>query len=198
MAITKAELLTSVNNALEREETDIDNQIKRVLFKVSQSDNFLAAIKSTDTIDSNTTSLDVPDDIKKMNNIRLFDDTNSIFTDYLTEISYNEYLSAQFLQAGGTPNQYAIFNKVIYFTPTPIIEHTVHISYFKIHPDDPDNIEFDDRFRNVLESGTIVEVAYKYGLTEQIGLWGSRYGDDLDDISRYAQSPIIKTQWRRF
>lgn len=198
MAILKAELLVSVNNALEREETDIDSQIKRVLFKISNSDNFLAAIKSSDTIDSDNVVVDVPDLIKKILNIRLFDATNSLFTNYLTEITYEEYTSTRFSQALNTSLEYAILNKQIYFTPTPATEFEVHIAYSKIHNDDPDNIEFDDRFRNVLESGAITEVAYKYGLKEQIAIWGPRYGDDLDGISRYAQSPVTKTVWHRF
>ena len=198
MAITKADILEAVNDNLEREETTIDRQIKRVLFKVSTAGNFLAAIKSTDTIDEDTTIIDYPTDFKTLDNIRLEDEENERFTNYLTNISYTEYLSALFANSKSVPNEFAIWNKQIYFFPTPSKEFTVHLSYFKIHPADPDNIEFEDRFQSVMESGTTYEVARRFGLTEQVNMWGSMYADDLNDVIKYQMKPIYTTKFSRW
>jgi hypothetical protein len=198
MAITKQQLLDAVNSALERDETNIDAQIKRVLFKVSNKDNFLSGVDDTNTIDSDNTTAPLPDGFKKMNNIILVDETRNVRTDALIKISYDAYLSARFRNNLSTPYQYAIKDKTIYFFPTPPVEYKVEISYFKIHPADPDNIEFDDRFLSVLESGSILEVAYRYGLKEQISVWTGRYADDLNDIADYATKPIKTVQFKRF
>jgi len=198
MSITKADLLLAVNGNLERDETDIDRQINRVLFKVSNHKTFLADIKTTDTIDSDTVVINVPDFFKKLDNIRLLDTDNNVFSNYLDHISYTEYLGAQFASHRSIPNQYSLFNRQIYFFPVPSKEFTVHISYFKIHPPTPDSISFDDRFLNVMESGSTYEVAYNRGVESQIQLWGQRYADDLRDVEKYALSPTQNTRFNRF
>lgn len=197
MAITKSQLLDAVNNALEREETDIDSQISRVLFKISNKANFLADIDSTKTIDPDNPTMDFPDYYKTMDNIKLID-SNGNFTNALSQLSYSEFLNSLTLRRSSVPNKYAIYNRQIYFSPLPISEYTVELSYFKIHPPTPDDILFDDRFLSVMESGSVYEVAFKFGLKEQISMWQQRYADDLNDIMGYQMNPIYTTEFRLF
>jgi hypothetical protein len=198
MAITKSQLLTAVNGNLEREEEDIDAQINRVLFKVSNKDIFLSKIDDSNTIDNTTTTVTLPSDFKRLNTIILVDDNRAVRTDSLIEISYEEYLSANFRNNLSTPYQYAVNNRTLHFFPIPPVEYKVEINYFYIHAPTPDSIEFDDRFLSVLESGATYETAFKFGLTQQIQMWGQRYADDLNDISNYAIKPIKTVQFKRF
>lgn len=197
MAITKSQILTFVNKALERDETDIDLELNRVLFDISTAGNFLADIDTSNTIDDSDSIIDYPTNWKALDNIRLLDG-NGRFTDYLDEISYNEYLSSQFLNMKSQPTAFAVWNEQILFTPIAPEEYTVYLSYFKIHPATPDSIQFDDRFLSVLQSGVTFEVASSYGLTDQISLWSARYNADMRKIKNYQLKPIYKTNFSRF
>lgn len=195
MAILKAQLLTAVNKALEREETDIDYEINRVLFKVSNSALFLADVDDSQTIDEDLNRVDVPSYYKQLDQIRIQNPTTLNFTSPLTEISYQDYLNVSALRQRGIPTQFAVSNHQIYFYPKPLIELIVRIDYFQIHPPTPDDIIFDDRFLNVLQSGSIYEVSFSFGLKEQIKMWGQRYADDLNDVRKYSFSPTYITSF---
>jgi len=198
MAITKAGLLVLCNNNLERSETDIDNAIKRVIGKINGKGNFLVETKNTDTISSTSTTVAYPTGFKSLNYIRLQRSNNSV-TPYLIKKSYGEYLNALSNGVGGTPDSYTGWNSNFYFYPVPSDDFTVEITYFKNHPQDADTIEYDEtKFSTVMESGVTFEVANRYGLTDQINLWGQRYADDLRDVKQFNINPVYNTQWSRF
>lgn len=198
MAILKAQLLTSVKDALERQdEGNIDSQIRRVLQKVSARGDFLADIKDTDLIDPDIISIDVPDYFKKIKNITLENTVTGYMSPALVQIPFQDYVNAAVRTGLSLPTMFAIDNRVIYFLPQASTEYKVIINYFKYHPNDVDDIEFDDRFLNVLESGSVFEVARKYGLTEQINLWKQSYDEDLRTAMSYSMSPTYFVPFRR-
>jgi hypothetical protein len=193
MAITKADLLLAVNDNLEREETNIDRQINRALFKISNAALFLYDASYTDTIDEDTSFITLPDYYKQLDQIRLQDPTTEKYSPPLREISYQDILSSA--NVFSIPTQFAKTGDKIFFYPKPTTEYTVQLDYFKIHPPTPDSILFDDRFQIVMESAATYEVAFKYGLKEQIQMWGQRYADDLNDVRKYALSPTYTTSF---
>lgn len=198
MSITNAQILTAVNDNLEREETDIDRELKRVLFKVSNAGNFLSGTDTSQTIDSTTTTASYPDCYRAINYIRLMDTGTSEIFQPLDVMSWSEYLNAVVHAGSSAPAYYSIWNNTFYFLPAPGTEYQVQIYYFKIHEPDPDTIEFDDRFLSVLESGTTYEVASTYGLVEQMQIWGARYADDLKEVMKYSMSPIKTVKFSRY
>lgn len=198
MAIVKADLLDAVNDNLERNETNIDRQIKRALLRISNSNTFLANIDTSNTIDSDTNVIDVPDNFKKLQNIRLQNVSSELYSNWLNRITYQEYLTTYPINISSVSTQFALYNnRQIYFLPFSDQEYTVEISYFSIHPPTPDDIIFDDRFLSVLESACTFEVALKFNMTDEIRIWSQVYGQDLKDVNKYAQKMVDIIQFRR-
>ena len=131
MSILKSEILSFVNNVLERAETDIDSELRRALFKISARNLFLAGFDNERTIDCDNITLSFPTDYRSLNYIRVTATNSDLTTGYLTEISYSEYIDALRFNVASYPTQFADFNNTFYFYNTPSEEFTVEISYFK-------------------------------------------------------------------
>jgi len=170
MAITSAEILTAVNRKLNRSETDIDTQIKEILYDISSRGNFLKS-SSTITAADSTASTSAPDLMKEP--IALYITGGN----YLDEITYDEYM--QFIEdqssvSESEPEQYALLDDTFYWKNRPDTDYTVNIDYYKYHADST-TVEFDDRFRWAIYDGVAMAVARDLKLTDQFQIQGVSY-----------------------
>lgn len=177
MAILASEILTFVNNQLRRSETDIDTNLKNALRRISTSGDYLFG-QETQTITQGDNILTFPEDYKTVTNIRLTSVTDdpSIGTSddkktplnligwdaYLTKIGHSE--------GEGEPDSYSIFNDNIYLYPIANTSYNVDIYFTKYHAYSTD-IEYSEKFREVIESLTTLNVAKSFGLMESISVW---------------------------
>ena len=79
--------------------------------------------------------------------------------------------------ATGIPSFFSHFNGKFYLWRPPSEDFTALIEYYKNHPQDVDNIEFDDNFKNVIYAGATFKCALEKGRTRMIQLWGPVYHD---------------------
>lgn len=79
--------------------------------------------------------------------------------------------------ATGIPRYFSHFNGKFYFWRPPGQDFTALVEYYKNHPQDVDNIEFGDIFRNTIYAGATFKVALEKGRDRMIQLWGTVYQD---------------------
>jgi len=77
----------------------------------------------------------------------------------------------------GIPRYYSNFNGKFYLWRPANQAFTSLIEYYKNHPQDVNNIEFDDNFKNVIYAGATFKVAVEKGRTRMIQIWGPVYQD---------------------
>ena len=176
MAIIKANILTFVNRALRRAETDIDIDIQTTLNDLSNLD-LLEAEDNTQTLSSGDTTLAYPTDFRGLVSIVLID-SSSVRRRPLTALpgGQSEYEDLRRQDAAtSTPWSYAEFNKLFHLWRPPDQNFTTEIKYYRRHPQDLDNILFGDEFTNAVNFGAAYETATSLGLTRLINIWERRY-----------------------
>jgi len=184
MAITKAAILTFVNDQLSRSETDIDNQILSVINDL----RFLSILEaqSTDlTLSDGSEYFAEPSDFKDPISITLNDGSNDLAPLLPFPGGYKGYMDEMRGPASGcesTPLYYARFNGNIYVYPTADQAYTITLDYYKKHDLDADDIEFDDDFTNCFNFGATYYTAMKRGLSRYIALWQGPYQSQIQTI----------------
>lgn len=189
MAITKAEILSFTNSYLERADAAaaIVEQIKVILREIAGY-YVLLDTDTSQTLTSSSTTLDYPSDaldgeqaIKSV----ILTDTSSIQQaplDYL-EGGWRDYnrLMDKFVSGDRSyPMTMTIYNRTIYLWPPPNASYTTSIQYLKRHPENEDNIEYSEDWRNAIMYGVAREVSLNNKMTDQIILWNGRYIEERD------------------
>lgn len=178
MTIAASDILTFVNNALRRSETDIDIQIQAVLDDLSEAD-LLHGTDTSQSLESGDTTLDVPTLCRSIIAITLTND-DDIADEPLRELKGGmlEYRRLRDNDsATGIPEYYTEFNGYYYLWRPPDGDYDANIEYIKDHAQDVDNIEFGDIFKNAIYAGAAFEVALRFGLERYIAIWGAKYAD---------------------
>ncbi len=172
MTITAAQILAKVNNNLNRNETDIDNQIKEILQDLAMRGDFLQNNYSITATDS-TASTEAPSLMKREISVRIANG------EYITPITYRQYqLNIENLESltEGEPTNYAFFMDYFYWWPIPDTGYAVSVDCYVFHAEST-TVAFDDRFRAAIYAGATMAVARDLkGLEEQ----QKRYHDDYE------------------
>ena len=179
MSITKANILTRVNERLQTSLTDIDTQIQEILDDLSEED-LLVDTDSTQSLESGDTTLDEPTGYRAMIAISLTitDSSSEQFPLKKLPGGHKQYRELRHNDdSTGIPRWYSHFNGKFYLWRPANQDFTVVIEYYKNHPQDVDNIEFDDNFKNAIYAGVTWKVALEKGRTRMINQWGPIYFD---------------------
>jgi hypothetical protein len=189
MAITKAQILSFTNSRLQRADSasDIEESIKMILrdiasFYVLDDEDTSQTLTSSDlTLDYPSDALDGEQAIKSV----ILTDSSSVQQAPLTYISggwrdYNRLMDQYTSGYSSYPASMVCFRRKIYLWPPPSQNYTVSIEYYKRHPEDVDNIEYTEDWRNAILAGVTREVAYDNKMTDQIVLWENRYMVERD------------------
>ena len=184
MAITKAQILSFTNSRLQRADaaSDIEESIKMILRDIA-SYYVLTDTDTTQTLTTTDLTLDYPSDaldgeqaIKSV----ILTDSSSVQQAPLIYLpgGWREYnrLMEQFTSGNRSyPSHMVCFRRKIYLWPAPSQAYTTSIEYLKRHPEDVDNIEYTEDWRNAILFGVCREVAYDNKMTEQMAFWENRY-----------------------
>ena len=172
MSITNTEVLNAVNVNLNRSETDIDEQTRMALKKLSGHGNYL---HNTDTasLSDGTTYIAEPTDFKDIEAIVLNDGTDDGAP--LEKIEFDEYLKRKEDESSDNrdePKYYARFNKRFYVDPTADGSYTATIYFYRYHTDSLNTILFGDEWREAIYSLATFYVAKKFGIERYMKLYG--------------------------
>jgi hypothetical protein len=184
MSITKANILTFVNGALARTETDIDEQIKSVINDLRFL-NILESQNTSLTLSDGSTNFSEPTDFKSLISIVLNDGSNDLEPLLPMPGGYKGYkLAMEEFTSGdeSQPKYYAKFNGKIYVYPTADQSYTITFDYYKKHALDADNIEYDDDMTNCFNFGATYYTALKRGLSRYIAIWQPPYQNQIHTI----------------
>jgi hypothetical protein len=184
MAITKANILTFVNDQLSRSETDIDNQIVSVINDLRFLD-VLEAQDTDQTLSDGSTYFEEPTGFKSPISIVLNDGSYDLEPLLPMPGGYKGYKAEMENFTTGDesePKYYARFNGKIYVFPTADQDYTITLDFYKKHALTPDSISFDDDFTNCLKFGATYYTALKYGLTRYIAIWQPVYRNEIQTL----------------
>ena len=179
MSIAKADILTRVNERLQTAETDIDTKIQEVLDDLSEED-LLVGTDDTQTLVSDDTTLDEPAGFRALVAITLTITSSGSEQYPLIKLprGHKQYRELRHNDDSvGIPRYFSNFNGLFYLWRPANQAFTSLIEYIKAHPQDVDNIEFGDNFKNVIYAGATFKVALEAGRTRMIQLWGTVYQD---------------------
>jgi len=186
MAILKAEILTEVNQNLGRAETDIDVEIRDVLYDLSSRDNFLLNSSLAGVTTDSVAYISLPDDFKELKSIVLNDGSQD--GDPLTKITWEEYLqNISGSPSDSEPEHYVIHNDLIWLEPNPDGEYTVKMYFWRYHTSAITTILFPEQFRKCINAGVTAAVAASFQLDDE-AKWASKYEYQI----RIRQSNLIK------
>jgi len=187
MSIAKDDILTFVNSALKRTETDIDSVIQLVLDDLSE-ENLLQAEDTTQSLASSGNDADYPTGYKELIEIVLNDGTyDGQPLEVISRVEYLRKMKGVISADYAEPEWVNEFNKKFYFVYPADGTYTVKIYYYKYHAQDVDNIEFGDEFEMALKFGTAFFYACMKGLSRYIAIWGPLY--QAKKAAREANKP---------
>lgn len=179
MAIAKADILTEVNDNLNTALTDIDKYIQKVLDDLSEAD-LLVGSDNTQSLSAGDTTLDEPDGFRAMVAITLTITSSGSEQWPLRKLpgGHQQYRELRHNDdSTGSTYYYSHFNGKYYLWRPASQAMTALIEYYKDHPQDVDNIEFGDNFRNAIYAGASFYTALKYNRASAISTWGPMYKD---------------------
>jgi hypothetical protein len=175
MTIAKADILTEVNDNLQEEFAagDIETSIQKCLDDISEED-LLVDSDSSQSLSIGDKTLDLPTGFRAMIAISLTL-TGSGSEQYplialkgghrqYRELRHND-------DSTGIPRYYSEYDDKFYLWRPTNQAATVLIEYYKNHPQDVDNIEFADNFKNAIYAGVTYYLALKHKKTSYVQLW---------------------------
>jgi hypothetical protein len=177
MTILKADILTRVNERLQTAETDIDVEIQETLDDLSEHD-LLVASDSSQSLVSGGETLDHPTGYRSMIALTLTLTASGSEQFPLQKLKggHREYRNHRHNDDSlGIPRWYSDFNGKFYLWRNANAAMTALIEYYKDHPQDVANIEFDDMYKNVIYAGATYRVALEKGRTRMIETWRPIY-----------------------
>lgn len=181
MAIEKADILTRVNERLQTSFTasDIATQIQEILDDLSEAD-LLVSTDPDQTLEEGDTTLDEPTGFRALIAITLTITSSGSeqFPLIALKQGHPQYRALRHNDDSvGIPRWFSNFNAKFYLWRPPNQDFTSLIEYIKNHPQDVDNIEFGDNFRNAINAGVTWKMALEKGRTRMIIQWGAIYQD---------------------
>jgi hypothetical protein len=198
MSITKADILTRVNRRLQLQLTagEIDTEIQETLDDLSEHDLLLDE-DSSQTLVSGGETLDHPTGFRAMVALTLTITASSSeqFTLQKLKGGHRAYRDLRHNDDSlGIPRWYSDYNGKFYLWRNPNQAFTSLIEYYKDHPQDVENIEFGDMFRNTIYAGVTYRVALEYGRQRMIDTWRPIYLNALQKRigAREEQPRIVK------
>ena len=184
MAITKADILTEVNDNLQTSLTDIDKFIQKTLDDLSEED-LLVSTDSTQTLVSGGTTLSEPTGFRALipGGIILTITSSSSRQAPLEKLprgqkQYNQLRHND--STTGIPRWFSNFNKLFFLWQPANQAFTSLIEFYKNHPTlsgETGSIEFDDNFKNAIYAGATFYASLKYARTKAISIWKPMYDD---------------------
>lgn len=185
MAITKTEILTFVNDVLNREETDIDVPLRLVVDDLADL-HALEDVDGTQTLTSTSWYLSYPTDcldteeaivsVQLKDSAGLYGPRLKVWPGgWRDHVEYSESNPSR-----SVPAWYAINDRKIYIDPRPASDYTATIHYYRRHGSSLTTLDFTDDWKRCILFGTVLEVACKYGLVSAVNLWGGRYEREKD------------------
>lgn len=179
MAIEKANILTRVNARLQTNFVvgDIETQIQEILDDLSEED-LLEDTDDTQTLTSGNTTLDEPTGFRALIDIVLT--ITSSGSEQFPLLALKQGIRQYDMlrhndNSIGIPRWFANSNSQFFLWRPANQAFTSLIRYYKNHPQDVDNIEFDDNFKNVIYAGVTWKMALEAGRTRMIAIWGIMY-----------------------
>lgn len=182
MAITKANILTRVNARLQTAYAigEIETQIQEVLDDLSEED-LLTGTDPDQELEAASETLDEPTGYRALVNIVLTitDSGSEQFPLVPLPGGHKQYRELRHNDDSiGIPRFFSRFNGKFYLWRPANQDYTVLIEYYKNHPQDVDDIEFDEAiFKNVIYAGVTWKMALEAGRTRMIAQWAAIYYD---------------------
>lgn len=192
MAITKAEILAVINKRLNRSETDIDEEIRSILCDISSRANFLKKEATRDTAESRA-YYSVPDNFKDKLVIKINDSKP------LGRMTFAEYQKKITGGASETePTDYALHDDFIWLFPTPDTVYEMTLFYSIFHPNDVDDIEFGETFRECIYQGVMMQVCNGYELYDEGDKREIKYERKIAVREKNLKKDVRATKYRDF
>lgn len=179
MAIEKAVILTRVNTRLQLAETDIDEQIQEILDDLSEED-LLEDTDDTQTLVTDSTTLNEPTGFRALIDIVLTVTATGSEQFPLMPLKQGIVQYDQLRHndnSVGIPRWFANSNGQFFLWRPANQAFSSLIRYYKEHPQDVNDIEFGDNFRNAIYAGVTMKVAMDKSNTRMINQWAAIYGD---------------------
>ena len=171
--ITKAEILAVVNKRLNRSETDIDEEIRSILYDISSRADFLKKEGTRNTVKSRA-YYSVPDDFKDKLVIKI-DDSEPL--DRITFAEYQQKIADDTSES--EPTDFALHDDFIWLYPTPDAVYEMTLFYAIYHPNNVANILFGEQFRECIYKGVLMEVCNGYELYDAGDKWEIKYEREI-------------------
>ena len=178
--IVKADILTDVNSNLRLAETDIDAIINKTLSDMSKR-GLLIGTDSTQTLIDGSETLNWPTGYRSTFNITLTDASGDAKKPLLKlpggQKEYRRRIANG--STGGTPKWFSEFEGKFYLFGRAGQAYTTLIEFRKNHPKDPDNIEFDTDFENLMFAGVTFWKAAQLNRIAGVNMWGPIYQNEM-------------------
>ena len=178
--IVKADILTDVNSNLRLAETDIDAIINKTLSDMSKR-GLLIGTDTTQTLIDGSETLNWPTGYRSTFNITLTDSSGTE-REPLIKLpgGIKEYRQKIAHGSGGSlPRWFAEFEGKFYLFGPAGQAYTTLIEFRKNHPKDPDNIEFDTDFENLMFAGASFWKAAQLNRITAVNIWGPIYQNEM-------------------
>lgn len=150
--ITKASVLSRVNQICKRSETDIDDILLEAMIEISKRTGSVAELATGTTV-AETAYVSQPDDLagKLVHSFYLNDDPP------MKLLTWSQYLNNNFYG-------YCLYKGRIYIRPTPSNSTDIYYCEYSKIDDDVDGIELDPVFKEALSRLTASKLFGKYQL----------------------------------
>ena len=182
MSIVKADILTFVNESLQESfsGTDLDFEIQQCLDDMSKEDMLVDTDDSQD-LENGDTTLDEPTGFRALVTITLTITSSGSeqFPLVALKQGHQEYRKLRHNDnTVGIPRWFSNFDKQFFLWRPPNQDFTSLIEFYKDHPQDIDNIEFDEtKFKNTVYAGSTYYAALRRKKVSYIGIWRPIYED---------------------
>lgn len=196
--IVKADIIARVNKRLltnfATDGTDLDDEINSVLVDMNKR-GLLVDTDSSQTLSDGDLTLNYPTGFRHAIAITLTD-ANGTPLRPLRKLpgGHAEYRKLRHNDlATGFTEWYSEFNNLIWLWRPASQAYTTLVEFRKNHPKDPDNIEFDTDFENLMSAGATFWHAANIGRTSGIAIWTPIYQNELRwaMLNRKTQPSIV-------
>jgi hypothetical protein len=196
--IVKADIIADVNRnlatAFSESGTDLDAEINKVLTDMNKR-GLLKDKDTSQTLADGDLTLNYPIGFRHAIAITLTD-ANGTPLRPLKKLpgGHPEYRKLRHSDlATGFTEWYSEFDNTIWLWRPASQAYTTLIEFRKNHPKDPDNIEFDTDFENLMFAGATLWHAASKGRLSAVAIWGPIYRDELKwaSLNRKTQPSII-------
>lgn len=189
MTIAKADILTEVNDNLQTGLADIDKFIQKALDDLSEED-LLVDTDTSQTLVAGGLTLNEPTGFRALVNIVLIITSSGSEQHPLIALkgghkSYRELRHND--DSTGIPRWFSNFDEQFFLWRPANQAFTTLIEYYKDHPQNVNDIEFGDNFRNAIYAGATFYTSMKFARASAISIWKPMY----DDAKRKRVDSIV-------